>query len=334
MYLKTSWLVSLVLVCGAKASPAADFDYFVTGNPADVQPAHTEGALLLMGGGGLVDDSFRWFLQKAGNGDIVVLKASDGTADVVDTFGTYLHSEIGGCDSVEVISFSNRNAASDQKMLEAIRNAEGIFIGGGKQYLYTDYWKGTLVGEALDAHVLAGRPLGGSSAGLAVLGQIIYTAHVTAKLSSETAMNDPFDRSLTFENDFLHLDLMRGVITDTHFSPRRRLGRLITFVARTADEYKVERMLGIGVDEKTALCVEADGSARVITNASEGRAWFVMPQATVDVLSDGKPLTFRDVKVVAAGPDSAVDLLKRTINKPAAESKVSIVSGKLSSQEG
>ena len=142
-------------------------------------------------------------------------------------------------------------------------------------------------------------------------------------------MNDPFDKSLTFESDFLHLDLMRGVITDTHFSARGRLGRLITFVARMRAENKVEHVLGIGVDEKTALCIERSGNGRVFTTEPEGRAWFVMPQVAADVLIAGEPLTYRDIKVVGTGPDSAVDILKRTISKPAVESTVSIVSGKL-----
>lgn len=142
-------------------------------------------------------------------------------------------------------------------------------------------------------------------------------------------MQNPFDESLTLESDFLHFDLMRGVITDSHFSPRGRLGRLITFVARTSAENKIEHMLGIGVDEKTALCVESSGMARVFTNAPEGRAWFVMPQQSAEVLTAGEPLTYRDVKVIGVGPAGEVDLLKRKIVKPAAESVVSVVAGKL-----
>ncbi len=331
MYKHTQVLLTLLVICVGQVTRAADFDYFLTGNADDVQPSRTEGALLLMGGGGQVDDAFRWFIQKAGGGDIVVLKASDGKTSVADTYGTYLFDKIGGCNSVEVISFNIRNAANDPKVLQAIKNADGIFLGGGKQFLYADFWKGTPVGEALDAHVKAGRPLGGSSAGLAVLGQYCYTAHVTARLTSERAMKDPFEKSITLENDFLHFDLMKGVITDTHFSPRGRLGRLITFVARENAENKVASVLGIGVDEKTALCVDANGSGRVIATAPEGRAWFVMPQKAAEVLNAGEPLTYRDVNVVAAGPDSTVDITKRTISKPTLESRISIVAGTLTS---
>jgi beta-aspartyl-peptidase (threonine type) len=325
-------LAALLAIAGAAPAIAADFDYHLAGNAADVQPTHTEGALMLMGGGGSVDDAFRWFMKKAGGGDIVVLKASDGKPPEGDGYGEYLHETLGGCDSVETITFYHRAASNDPKVLQIIGNADGIFLGGGAQGRYVDYWKGTPVAAALDAHVRAGRPLGGSSAGLAVLGQVCYTAQVTARLTSEIAMKDPFDKSLTFESDFLHLDLMRGVITDTHFSARGRLGRLITFVARHAAEPGLKRLLGLGVDEKTALCLESDGSGRVFAAAPDARAWFIMPQRAPEVLAAGKPLTYREVKVIGAGPESAVDLAKRTIAKPAAESTVSVVEGKLASE--
>lgn len=319
----------LLLSLGSISVIADDYNYFLTGNAADVKPEKTEGGLMLMGGGGQVDDAYRWFMQKASGGDIVVLKASDGKEAATDSYGTYLHGTIGGCDSVELISFNNREASSDAKVLEVLRSADGIFLGGGKQYLYADYWKGTAVGAALDAHVRAGRPLGGSSAGLAVMGQVCYTAHLTSRLTSEIAMKNPFDKVITFENDFLHLDLMRGAITDTHFSPRGRLGRLISFVARTQGS---GIQLGIGVDEKTALCVDADGTGHVFTTVPEGRAWLVMPQQAPEILKEGGPLTYRDLKVIGAGPESVVNLPKRVVEKPVATSTVSIIAGQLTSK--
>lgn len=329
--MKSISLPYLLLLFASQAwtARAADSVFFMTGNAADVTPAKTEGALMLMGGGGLVDEAYRWFIQKAGGGDIVVLKASDGTAPPSDQYGEYLHHTLGGCDSVEVICFNDRSASTNPKVLEAIRNAEGIFLGGGKQYLYADYWKGTPVAEAIEAHVKAGKPLGGSSAGLAVMGQVCYTAHLTARLTSEMAMKEPFDKVITFENDFLHFDLMRGVITDTHFTPRNRLGRLITFVART-QAGGID--LGIGVDEKTALCVEPDGTGKVLTTVPEGRAWFVQPTQPAELLREGSPLTFREVKVTTAGPESVVNLKTRVVEKPASASTMSIIAGELISK--
>ncbi len=328
---QVNWFAFLLCcsVSFSRAAAGSDYDYLVTGSTADVRPENTQGALMLAGGGGMVDDAFRWFHRMAGGGDIVVLKATDRDDTLNDAYGDYLYKTIGGCDSVEVIVCRDRKASNDAKILQAIRNAEGIFLGGGKQFLYVDYWKGTPIGEALDEHVRAGRTLGGSSAGLAVLGEFCYSAHVTARLTSEIAMKNPFDKSITLEKDFLHFDLMRGVITDTHFTPRNRLGSLVTFLARIGDVDKVDSMLGIGVDEKTALCIEPSGKGKVFSS-SRGLAWFVTPQQGIEVLSEGRPLTYRGIKVLGAGPDSSIDLRQRTIDKPASESTVSVVMGVLS----
>jgi cyanophycinase len=329
--------IAIVLLV-TKRCDATDFEYQLTGSAEDVRPHHTTGALMLSGGGGSVDDAFRWFVQKAGHRnnervDIVLLKASDRDETTTDTFGEFLYKTIGGCDSVEVIVFHHRNASSDPTVLKVIQNADGIFLGGGKQFLYADFWKGTPVEDAIHAHVRSGKPLGGSSAGLAVLGQFCYTAHVTARLTSQQAMLNPFHESLTLENDFLNLELMKGVFTDSHLSQRERLGRLITFVARTfVDTHRQSEssLLGIGVDEKTSLCVEANGLARVISGIPDGRAWFVIPQEAPEIIRENEPLSIRNVKVVAAGPDSEIDLLKRSISKPAISSTYSVEKGNLS----
>jgi beta-aspartyl-peptidase (threonine type) len=137
------------------------------------------------------------------------------------------------------------------------------------------------------------------------------------------------------EKDFLHLDLMRGVLTDTHFTQRGRLGRLITFVSRMQadgkpnDKYPI---VGIGVDERTTLCVEANGHGHVLSCIPDGRAWFVMPEKKSEVLREGDPLTIRDVKVVCAGPGSEVDLLKRVVSKAATEMTASVITGDLSTR--
>lgn len=148
-------------------------------------------------------------------------------------------------------------------------------------------------------------------------------------------MQNPFDKSITLENDFFHLDLMQGVLTDSHFTQRGRLGRLITFLSRTLAERNLDenpRIVGIGIDEKTTLCVEADGIARVLSGLPDGGAWFVMPEKNAEVLRAGEPLTYQNVKVVCAGTGSEIDLVRRKVTKPAKEWSVSIVAGELSNK--
>ncbi len=324
-----SLLMPLLLAVASSASVrAADYEYFLTGSPADAEPARTEGALLLMGGGGDVDDAFRWFVHKAGGGDIVVLRASGA-----DGYNDYLFSRIGGVDSVETILFHTRAASLDARVLALIRQAEGIWLAGGDQARYVNFWKGTPVAAALNAHVRAGKPIGGTSAGLAVLGEYSFAALGEGSLTSEPALRNPFDARVTLEREFLNFDLLRGVITDSHFTPRARLGRSLVFLARLFEPGRTGRLLGIGVDEKTALAVESDGSARVFAAAPHARVWLLLPSRPPEVLEQGRPLTLRDVKVIGLGPESRLNLTQLDVQKPAAVSIVSVVDGTLTEKK-
>jgi cyanophycinase len=197
----------------------------LVGNPANVTRT-TSGGIGLMGGGTDVDAAFRWMITKSGGGDFVVLRAS-GT----DAYNPYIYTDLGGVDSVETIIVTSRTGASNSYVTNAVRNAEALFIAGGDQSNYWNYWRGTPLEDALQSLVAKNVPIGGTSAGLHVLGEFVYTALNTSATSATTLAN-PYDRSVTLGNDFLHLPNLNKVITDSHFSPRDRMGRLVGFLAR------------------------------------------------------------------------------------------------------
>ena len=78
---------------------------------------------------------------------------------------------------------------------------------------------------------------------------------------------------MTLEGDFLHLRWLENVITDTHFSKRCRLGRLIVFVARINQEHPRDTVFGVGVDEKSALLIGADGIGRMARVPPAAPGW-------------------------------------------------------------
>ncbi len=175
--------------------------------------------------------------------------------------------------------------------------------------------RGTPVQELLDAHVRANRPIGGSSAGLAVLGHYCYSAFDGGSMESKVALADPFDSGVTLERDFLHYRWLEDVITDTHFSARKRLGRLIAFVARLNDSAAAGggdpgRIYGVGVDEHTALLVDADGIGR-LAPGSAGSAWFVMATRRPSVLAAGKPLSLEAIRLTRVGLEKARSISAR-----------------------
>jgi cyanophycinase len=278
------------------------YEYYVEGNPGNVV-TNTTGGLLLMGGSTDVDAGFLWMIQKSGGGDFVVIRAS-GT----DAYNPWIYSElsgVGSVDSAETIIIKNRAAAYDPFVLDKILNAEALFIAGGDQANYVEYWKDTPVEDAINSLASRGVPVGGTSAGLAVMGQFVFSA-VNGTVTSDTALSNPFNKKVALDRDFLSLPFMSGVITDSHFSARDRMGRLITFLARIIQDDWASQALGVGIDERTALTMEPNGVASVV---GEGSVYFLKtPQGDPQVCEPKVDLTYQGISVYRiSGPDTTFD---------------------------
>lgn len=296
--------LSLYGVCAS----AADLGHYLLGDPSAATPDQVEPGLLLMGGGDRNFDALRWFVQRAGHGHLVVLRAS-----LAGEIGEEFFNDVGGIQSVETFVFSDREQSSDARMLAALKRADGIFIAGGDQARYVRFWRGTPVGDALNAHVRAGKPLGGTSAGLAMQGEYLYGAMDGGSQISPLALADPLGPGNTIETDFLHLPLLKGIITDTHFSERGRLGRLIAFVAK-AETIAGHSLLGLGVDEDAAVAVSADGTARVYATAPHAGATLVLGNIARQV--EDVAMNAPRVETIGIGVDSTLHLPDGRIERP------------------
>ena len=308
----------------AESLAAKGFQYYEVGDVESPRAAATEPAMMLMGGGEWVPEAFHWWLKKAGNGHIVILRAS-GADDMQDE----MYREIGGAESVQTLVFSSRQAADDPAVLRVVRAADGIFIAGGDQSRYIRYWKGTALNEALNQHVRDGKPIGGTSAGLAILGAYSYGALDGGSVTSSNALQDPLGSAVTMDSGFLDMPYLSNVVTDTHFAKRDRLGRLIAFVAKAGREHGKEDVVGIGVDEATALCVDADGTGRVYSN-NHGLAWLVMPVQPASQLNEGMPLGFQSIPVTGVGEGSVLHLDGFRVEHPAFVALADVDDGYLS----
>ena len=305
-----------------------NFDYFVSGDPGLPRAPHTQFMVALMGGGGSVDAAFKALAQHAGAGHILILRAvADNSFDPEDgDYGTSFATKWGPVASAETITFHNRQAAYDPRVLAALHAADGIFIAGGDQGNYVRYWKGTPVQEALNAHVRADRPIGGSSAGLAILGHYSYPCLDGISLESKVALADPFNASVMTENDLLHFRGLEQVITDSHFSARSRLGRSIVFLARLNQGQSHPGIFGLGIDEKTALLVDGSGHARLAAG-SAGSAWLSVLTEPALTLTRGQPLSIKGVKIVRLGPDSVLELKTHAVQGALASTELTIEHG-------
>jgi cyanophycinase-like exopeptidase len=146
------------------------FVSYVVGNPVDVV-RRTQGLLVLQGGGDDVDENYVRMGALGGGGDFVVLRASGA-----DDYNQYIY-DLCKCDSVETLVFDDRQASQDPYVIETIRNAEAIFIAGGDQSRYVRFWKDSPVEDAINAVIAKPAPIGGTSAGMAVMGEFLYAAN-------------------------------------------------------------------------------------------------------------------------------------------------------------
>ena len=237
---------------------AQPYTSYFTGNTLDII-TNPDYGVCLMGGSTEDDRAMIWFLEKANGGDILVLRASGS-----DGYNDYFYSDLGVVvNSVETIVFNNASAANDTYILQKIANAEAIWMAGGDQSDYINYWKDTEVETLLNEHINIKRGvIGGTSAGMAVLGSSYFSAENGTVYSSE-ALEDPYNTYMTLgHNDFLEVPLLENTITDTHFSEREREGRLVTFIARMNEELQT-RPYGIACDEYTAVCIDSTGIGAV-----------------------------------------------------------------------
>ncbi|MFT3978355.1 MAG: isoaspartyl peptidase/L-asparaginase [Sphingomonas bacterium] len=306
----------------AARADTSGYEYYAIGNTARTLHTKTSPGLMLVGGGDWSRDAFHWFADRAGNGHIVILRASGGAEG-----GDEMFREIGGVASVETLVFHDRKASADPRVLSIIAHADGIFIAGGDQARYVRYWKDTPVARALDTHVRKGRPIGGTSAGLAILGGTAYGALDGGSIDSIAALNDPAGPAVTMVRGFLRMPYLAHVVTDTHFNKRDRLGRLIAFVANARANGDA-RAIGLGVDERGALCVDGRGMARF--HGPDGTfAWLIQPRG-MPKLAREEPLDWADIRITGIAPGQTIDLRRMQVSAAAFSSIVSVKDGRLS----
>jgi cyanophycinase len=259
----------------------------------------------MMGGGSDLDEAFRWLCQKADGGDFLVLRAAGD-----DDYNSYV---AGLCklNSVATLIIPDRASALDPKVSDIIRNAEAVFIAGGDQARYINFWKDTPVEGALNANIRGGEPIGGTSAGLAVLGEFIYGALQDKAddkdLTSPEVLRDPYMERVTVVRKFLNIPLLKNTLTDSHFAKRDRMGRSLGFLCRIVQDGWSAHPREIAVDEKSAVLVESDGSAKIV-GTGKGAYFLELTKSPDEGCLPGKPLTIDGVSTYHAPRNSTFNL--------------------------
>jgi cyanophycinase len=287
-------IVALAMALGAFAQEKPAYQYFRLGSAQDVLAKTTPG-YALMGGGTDLDEAFRWLCARAAGGDFLVLRAA-GT-DAYNPYIAGLEDEK-SCklNSVATLVIPSREAAAEPFVAKAIRHAEAIFIAGGDQANYVRFWTGTPVQQEINAAIARGVPLGGTSAGLAVMGEWAYSAEGDKpddpNLDSATALRDPMGPRVTLVHGFLEIPVLKGIITDSHFAKRDRMGRLLVFLAdvnspEQKKKFGGRQTRGLGIDQETSVLLCPSGAAEVV---GKGSAYLVEPAKSLTSSAAGVAL--------------------------------------------
>lgn len=320
-----SFLLLILAACAANLAHADSYKYFRLGNKDDVQTKPVAG-VAMMGGGSDLDEAFRWLCNKGNGGDFLILRARGD-----DDYNSYVNG-LCKANSVATLIIPDRAAAEDPAVAEIIRKAEVVFIAGGDQANYIRGWKGTPVESAINEGLAAGKPIGGTSAGLAVEGEFVYGAlgdkPDDKDLASADVLPNPYFERVTLDREFLKVPHLENLITDSHFAKRDRMGRTLGFLARIMKDGWSSTPREVAIDEKSAVLVEADGKATVV-GTGKG-AYFLRPTQAPEICEKGEPLTFRGVNVYKVRAGGHFDLTSWTGDGGTAYS-LSVVRGKIES---
>ena len=222
----------------------------VTGDSPVVPDSAARGPIMAIGGAeDKLDDKviLATFVQLAGgqNARIVVVP----TASSIEAAGVrYKAIFLGlGAASAEVVFIADRQDANGDAPLDLLQEATGIFLTGGNQMRLSTILGGTRAAELIRRRNLEGAVVAGTSAGASILSSYM----VAFGASGET----PKQRMAQIVAGF---SLAPDLIIDQHFRQRDRIGRLLSLVAANPG------LLGVGIDEDTAVLISSDRILEVI----------------------------------------------------------------------
>lgn len=220
-----------------------------------------KGHLFIVGGGprpAALMERFVELASVAGKARILVLPMASGEAEATGLEQAQEFVALGA--EAQSLNLSHEQA-SLETAVRAFDDATGIWFCGGDQSRLTAALKGTPVEARIHARYRAGAAVGGTSAGAAVMSDPMITGD-ERRPGGERPPSDPENAFLTIERDNVvtlpGFGLLPGAIVDQHFVRRKRSNRLLSLVLERP------QLVGVGIDESTALVVGPDGLWRVL----------------------------------------------------------------------
>lgn len=152
-----------------------------------------------------------------------------------------------GVKNIKGLNIEEREDSLNENNIKLIEEAALIFFTGGDQLRITSLVGGTSIYDALKRASQNGCIIVGTSAGASVMSDTMIV----------NGEDEESPRKFTLKMA-PGLGFLEGVMIDQHFAQRGRIGRLLTGIAQNPE------VLGVGIDEDTALLVRDNGDAQII----------------------------------------------------------------------
>lgn len=198
------------------------------------EPAELPGPLVIAGGGKLPADARDEFFKLAGKdkAKIVVVPTASADADDPAKADEFLKEwQDLKPASVVILHTRDRKTANDPAFVKPLAEATAVWFSGGDQAKLTAAYRGTLTDKAFHALHRRGGVIGGTSAGAAVMSDLMIEGGTDV---ARTGTGFGF---------------LPGVVVDQHFVARNRRARLEGVLAANP------HYVGLGIDEGTAVVV-------------------------------------------------------------------------------
>lgn len=200
-----------------------------------------KGTLVIVGGAMQDPAIVKRFIDLAGGPDApIVIIPTAGDADEYDQYWSGLKQwRENGATNLTVVHTRDRKAADTEAFVRPIRSARGVFFAGGRQWRLADSYLDTLTHKALADVLARGGVIGGSSAGASILTSFM--------VRGDTKSNEKMIGDHT-----VGLGFLKNAAVDQHLLRRNRQFDMLEVIDKHPE------LLGIGLDENTAIVVEGD----------------------------------------------------------------------------
>lgn len=254
------------------------------------------GSLVIVGGGAMPPDVVQRFVELAGGpaGHVVVLPTAVPPEQTDRRVPGFLARA--GLRKVTVLD-QRGHLADSPAFTETLRDATGIWFGGGRQWHFVDAYEGTQAITLFKGVLARGGVIGGSSAGATIQGEFLVRG---SPLVNTVMMAEGYERGFAF---------LPGTAIDQHFSQRGRQPDLLPVISQHS------QLLGIGLDEGTAIVVRG----RRAEVAGLHSAHFVNAARLKQLKGETLPTTAAEAATlyVSVPTGGAIDLATLQIQPPA-----------------